>query len=152
MSVMVSQITGLMIVYSTFYSRCRSKKTSNLCITGLCLGNSPVTGECRPQRASNSENVSIWWCHHDYHPSTSDITMKGVHVRKKKGTKPQSTAVQCQHNMVNFLQNPDNKHPIDCLSEWDMGCLFWIQTLIHILPQSFGVGGAARFLVVGTIG
>ena len=43
----------------------RSKKTSKLCITSLCEGNSPVTGEFPAQRASNAENVSIWWCHHE---------------------------------------------------------------------------------------
>ena len=31
----------------------------------LC-GNSPVTGEFTAQRASNTENVSIWWRHHGY--------------------------------------------------------------------------------------
>ena len=41
----------------------RSKKTSMLCITGLCAGNSPVTGELSTQMASNAENVSIWWRH-----------------------------------------------------------------------------------------
>ena len=46
--------------------RCRSKtwKTSKLRVTGLCAGNSPVTGEFSAQRASNAENVSIWWRHH----------------------------------------------------------------------------------------
>ena len=43
----------------------RSKKTSNLCVTGLCVGNSPVTGEFPAQRASNSENVPIWWHRHE---------------------------------------------------------------------------------------
>ena len=27
--------------------------------------NAPVTGEFSAQRASNAENVSIWWSHHD---------------------------------------------------------------------------------------
>ena len=44
--------------------RCRSKKTSKLRVTGLCVGNSPVTGEFPAQMASNAENVSIWWRHH----------------------------------------------------------------------------------------
>ena len=44
--------------------RRRSKKTSKLRVTGLCERNSPVTGEFPAQRASNAENVSIWWCHH----------------------------------------------------------------------------------------
>ena len=43
--------------------RRRSKKASKLLITGLCEGNSPVTGEFPSQRASNVENVSIWWRH-----------------------------------------------------------------------------------------
>ena len=41
--------------------RRRSKKTSKLRVTGLCEGNSPVTGEFHSQKASNTENVSIWW-------------------------------------------------------------------------------------------
>ena len=45
--------------------RRRSTETSKLRITGLCVGNSPVTGEFPAQRASNEENVSIWWRHHD---------------------------------------------------------------------------------------
>ena len=44
--------------------RRRSKKTSKLCVTGLCAGNSPLTGEFPAQMASNAENVSIWWRHH----------------------------------------------------------------------------------------
>ena len=45
--------------------RRRSKKTSKLCVTGLCAGNSPVIGEFPAQRASNAENVTIWRRHHD---------------------------------------------------------------------------------------
>ena len=45
--------------------RRRSKKTSKLRVTGLCVGNSPGTGEFPAQMASNAENVSIWWRHHD---------------------------------------------------------------------------------------
>ena len=39
--------------------RQRSKKTSKLLVTGLCAGNSPVTGEFPEQRASNAENFPI---------------------------------------------------------------------------------------------
>ena len=47
--------------------RRRSKKKSKLRVTGLCAGNSPVTGEYPAQRASNAENVSIWRRHHVSH-------------------------------------------------------------------------------------
>ena len=43
--------------------RRRSKKPSKLRVTGLCAGNSPGTGEFPAQKASNAENVSIWWRH-----------------------------------------------------------------------------------------
>ena len=36
------------------------KETSKLRVTGLCEGNSPVTGEFPAQRASNAEHLSIW--------------------------------------------------------------------------------------------
>ena len=39
--------------------RHRSKKTSKLRVTGLCVGNLPGTGEFPAQMASNAENVSI---------------------------------------------------------------------------------------------
>ena len=39
--------------------RRRSKKTSQLRVTGLCAGNSPVTGEFPSQMVSNAENVFI---------------------------------------------------------------------------------------------
>ena len=44
--------------------RHRSKKTSKLRVTGLREGYS-LPGEFPAQRASNAENVSIWWRHHD---------------------------------------------------------------------------------------
>ena len=60
MGPIASQITSL----ANNLIRCRSKKTSKLRVTGLCTGNSPETGELSEQRASNAENVSIWWRHH----------------------------------------------------------------------------------------
>ena len=38
------------------------------------LGNSPITGEFPAQRASNAENVSIWWRHHDSVSTSCVIT------------------------------------------------------------------------------
>ena len=55
MGAMVSQITSLTIVYSG----ADQNKTSKLRVTGLCAGNSPVTGEFTAQMANDAENVSI---------------------------------------------------------------------------------------------
>ena len=63
--------------------RCRSKTTSKLRVTGLCVGNSPVTDELPAQRASNAENVSIWWRHHVVNMCKStamNITPRGVWI------------------------------------------------------------------------
>ena len=59
MGAMASQPTSPTIVHSTVYSGADQRKKSKLCVTGLCEGNSPVTGEFPTQRASNAENGSI---------------------------------------------------------------------------------------------
>ena len=64
MSAIASQITSLSIFLFNCLFRRSSKKTSKLCVTGLCAGNSPGTGEFPAQMASNAENVSLWWRHH----------------------------------------------------------------------------------------
>ena len=59
-----SPMYRLQWLHRCFLSRlfwCRSKKISKLRVTGLCAGNSPGTDEFPAQRASNAENVSIWW-------------------------------------------------------------------------------------------
>ena len=66
MGAMVSQITSLTIVYSNVYSGTDQRKhQSSGWVTGLCAGNSPVTDKFPAQMASNAENASIWWRHHD---------------------------------------------------------------------------------------
>ena len=44
--------------------RRKSRKTSKLRVNVLCEGNPPVTDGFPSQKASNAENVSIWWRHH----------------------------------------------------------------------------------------
>ena len=78
MSAMASQITSLTIVYSNVYSRRRSKKTSKLCTSGLCDGNSSVTGEFSAQRARDAGIVSIWLRHHEkvYYGYANKLNLK----------------------------------------------------------------------------
>ena len=66
MSVMVSEITSLTIVYSIVYSGIDERKTSKLRISGLCVGNSPVTGWFRHKgpvtwKMFPFDNVIIRW-------------------------------------------------------------------------------------------
>ena len=62
MSAIAPQITCITIVYSTVYSRLRYK-TPKLRATGLYEENSLVISEFTAHKASNVENVSIWWLH-----------------------------------------------------------------------------------------
>ena len=55
MGAMGSQITSLAIVCSTVYSGA-DNKTPKLRVAGLCVGDSPVTGQFPAQMASNAEN------------------------------------------------------------------------------------------------
>ena len=64
MGMIAPQITSLPECLLSHLMRCRSKKTSKLCVTGLYAGNSPVTGEFPTQMATSAENVSISWHHH----------------------------------------------------------------------------------------
>ena len=66
--------------------RRRSKKTSKLRVTGLCEGNSPVTGEFPAQMTSNSENVPIWWRHHAFSaPARATMAKSVVYVYEGEG-------------------------------------------------------------------
>ena len=47
--------------------RGKSQKTSKLRVSGVCVGNSPVTSEFSRTKTSDVENVSIWWRHHGLH-------------------------------------------------------------------------------------
>ena len=59
MAAIASEITSLTIVFLNRLFRRRSKKTSKLRVTGLCVGNSPGTGKFPAQMTSYAENVSI---------------------------------------------------------------------------------------------
>ena len=71
--------------------RRRSKKSSKLRVTGLCVGNSPVPGEFPAQMASYAEDVSIWWRHHDFSstdPFCCATSPPGVGVPKSISSVP----------------------------------------------------------------
>ena len=57
MTAMASHIISLTIVCSIFFSGTDEKKTSKLRVTGLCEGNSPVTGKFPAQRDSNAKKM-----------------------------------------------------------------------------------------------
>ena len=61
MSGMVSPFTSLTSVYSTVYSGADQRKHQRSASLAFVRG---IYRWIHPQRASNAENVSIWWRHH----------------------------------------------------------------------------------------
>ena len=66
MGAIVSQITSLTIVYSTFYSDVDQRTHQSSASLTFVRENSPRTVKVPAQMASNAEHVSIWWRHHVY--------------------------------------------------------------------------------------
>ena len=64
MSAMSSQITGDSIIIHAFAQPQFEENIKASRHWALCAGNSLVTSEFPAQRASNAENISIWWRHH----------------------------------------------------------------------------------------
>ena len=95
--------------------RCKSKKTPQLRVTGLCAGISPVTGEFAAQRAGNAENVSIGWRHHeeDRRPNKLRCMIKLTKLSTyylKSGSKKKPGA-EC-HRMASMYHKYENQSSI----------------------------------------
>ena len=58
--------------------RCRSKKTSKLRVTGLCVGNSPVTREFPAQMARNVEGKCFHLMASSWHTSICEISILSI--------------------------------------------------------------------------
>ena len=87
-------------------SRRRSKTTSNLRVTGLCEGNSPATDEFPAPRASNTENVSIWWRHHIW-PMTRRVVSLAQNILSLAGLSPCSPCTSGAVSQDLWTHNPN---------------------------------------------
>ena len=82
MGALACQITGLMIVYSTVYSGADQRKHQSPASLAFVRGihQWPVNS---PHRASNAENVSIWWRHHELEKSVPQRLVWNVFHRRR---------------------------------------------------------------------
>ena len=94
-----SQITSLTIVQSTDNSGGDQRKHQKLRVTGLCAGNSPMTGEFPAQRASNAENVSIFEFEFDIVTSANQYYTRWWHVPwgYRQLAEKYGLSIQCQN-------------------------------------------------------
>ena len=110
--------------------RRRSKKTSKLRVTGLCVGNSPETGEFPAQMASNAENVSIWWRHH-------------VLMEKNQADKNPLT----QHNQYDYCWKPGFLiHQSINIQDSDLS-----RNIITLVPDGLTHWGRVTHICVGEL-
>ena len=128
MGVMVSHQPHNCLLNRLF--RRRSKKTSKLCVTGLCAGNLPVTGEFPAQMASNAENDSIWWRHQVMSTTygvavTENITI--ILVRK---------IIIMAHFTTNFST---------LIQMWRAVCFAVVLSLVFTSVQSFAHGTTVQW-------
>ena len=65
----------------------------------------------------------------------TDATMWTACKQTPMRTKMSINTVECCYNVDNFLKNIHKRHPIARPLGRGMGCLFWIQHLIGILPE-----------------
>ena len=65
MSAIASRITGVSIFYWTVCSGVDQRKHQSFGLLAFVRGNSSVTGDFPAQQASNVENLSISWRHHN---------------------------------------------------------------------------------------
>ena len=59
------------------------------------MGNSPVTREFPAHRASNAENVSIWWRHHENQHTTPESGSIGLFLKRR-------TSLRCYATSINI--------------------------------------------------
>ena len=113
-------------------------KTSKFCVTGLCEGNSPVTGEFPAQRASNAESVSIWWRHHDISLTGRLWVFVVSHLEKNTATYLERKRCGVYRQCISILKDHAVLRAID--TQWE----HWINVHVFYMP-------AATFSVTGYI-
>ena len=114
MSAMASIKSPTSRLFAQSFVQPHIKKTSKLLITGLCEGNPAVTDGILSQRASNAENISIWWRHHGMHENPPHIMLSNILAhRGHKHMAPWRPTI----NLINLIspQRGSDHHVLDHL-------------------------------------
>ena len=111
MSAMTSQITIVSIVCWTFCSGADQRKYQSYA--------SPVTGGSPHKRASNAENVSIWWRHHDTHWLCGNQINDSVLEERWRRLAPNRPISQIPHCICTISHNLSfRRETCSFCSEW----------------------------------
>ena len=131
MGMMASQITSLTMVYSTAFDSGADQRKGqaprhwHLC--GECTGDRWIPA----QMASNPENVSIWWRHHDYHV-TDDLASQGVFLTTLQYHVISGPEDTCMHSKTIDLGNLWNNADLFSIGTPDTNGTNLCESLIKI--------------------
>ena len=104
--------------------RHRSQKTSKVSVASLCEGNSPVNVWFPSQRASNADNVFIWWRHHRLTSKVSQCHTCWCHgPYRRQVINKNDAAYFCNSN--NSLSNGRSWKTLDDVIKWKHFLRYW---------------------------
>ena len=141
--------THISQLFNQLLIQAQIKETSKLCVTGLCEGNSPVTGELPTQRVSNMENpfhyfitrtvnfcrnlpygntiTWSWWRHELQMLSTLLPLSRGIHWSPMDSPQIEPVMHSFDHFYVFILNKLLKK---EFLVIWDAWCLCDINVIM----------------------
>ena len=104
--------------------RRRSKETSKLRVTALCVANLPVTGEFPAQMASSAETVSIWWRTHrlwdvDVQLQTATVCDRNIDPRALHQIMPCYAEPKWISNYIHYKIWDEIAYPLSKLQRYD---------------------------------
>ena len=106
-----SQITSLTIVYSTVYSGVDQRKHQRSALLAFVRRiHASVTGEFPAQKASNAENISIWWRHHIYDLANLTNVSESIILQSVRLSFLHSFKLQFYSIYLNVKEEPRKPH------------------------------------------
>ena len=121
------------MVFSTVCSGADQEKTAKLRVTGFCEENPPMTCGFPSQKASNAENVSIGWRHHDYDLVDMRFPSSNNYEDPTRSQIPHVTTADCRDICKNVIwsdRRRRNKRKINFQRIWII-CLWTLHDIGH---------------------
>ena len=129
MSAMASQITSLTRLFTHAFIQAQIKeKNQSSASLAFVRGIHQWPVNSPHKKASNAENVSIWWRHNDQfaHDTLTWLQLSGIFLRRSLGTRSTDTVLLILRSDLNYLTHPHyGRDRRWCRQTWVTSC--WMQ-------------------------